>query len=88
MNKRQMTVAEFAQSIQHDYQTTSAFVKVLMGIGAAREVGKRPQAGGRGKPSTIFEFDQEIELALWENEVAPEVAPVVENPVDSPVNKE
>jgi hypothetical protein len=84
MNKKQMTVSEFAESIKHDYQTTSAFVKVLMGIGAAREVGKRPQAGGRGKPSTIYEFDQEIELALWENEVAP----VVENVVDSPVNKE
>ena len=70
-----MTVSEFAEAIKHDYQTTAAFVKVLQGIGAAREIGKRPQPSGRGKPSTVYSFDNEIDLVIW-----PEL---VENLVDS-----
>ena len=72
-----MTVSEFATAIKHDYQTTAAFVKVLVGIGAAREVGKRAQPSGRGKPSTEYEFDNEIDLVIW-----PELVEVEKNPVE------
>ena len=73
---KQVTINELAVSIGHDYQTTSALVKVLVGIGAAKEVGKRANpAGTRGKPSAIYEVENEIDLVIW-----PEL---VENPVDS-----
>lgn len=86
MNKKTLTINELKDLIRHDYQTTSALVKVLVGVGAAKLVGHRPQeAGKRGKPSATYEFERDIDLSLWADE---ENAPEVENVVDSPVNKE
>lgn len=65
---KNFTIKEFAAVIGEDYIVASSFIKVLVGAGAAKEVGKRPAEGGKGKPSTVYEIDREIELELWQEE--------------------
>jgi hypothetical protein len=66
MITRKVTIKELAESIGHDYQTTSGFVKVLVSIGAIRKAGFKPQEDGkRGKPSEMFEVDNEVDLVFW-----------------------
>ena len=80
MTTKVFTIKEFAAEIGEDYITTSALVKVLVGAGAAKEVGKRANPEGqRGKPSVLFEIPSEVELVLFGGEeVAPESASEIE----------
>jgi len=87
MKTFQSTIKNLATEINQDYQTTSALVKILVSIGAAKQVGFQAQeAGKRGKPSAIFELDNEFEMVFREDNV-PEIENT-EKVVDSPVNKE
>lgn len=78
-----------------DYLMTSSLVKFLVLIGAAKAVGKKSADGGRGKPSIIYEIDNEFDIVLWEDkaseiienqantsEVAPENTPPINAPVE------
>lgn len=59
------TVAQLGEIIKQDYLVTSNFIKVLESIGIAKKIGTAPQEPGkRGKPSSIYEIDAEIELSL------------------------
>ena len=83
MKTKDVTINELAQSIGHDYQTTSALVKILVGIGAAKQNGFRAQeAGKRGKPSAIYSIDNEIDLVIWPELVEENVENSVDNPPD------
>jgi len=77
-----MTTKELAENLGVSYVQASGFVGVLVDKGAIKKVGSRAAAGGRGKPSDVFEFSSVIELVVWEdnqNKSAPESAPVVES---------
>ncbi len=66
-----MTVGEFAEIHGAEYIEASSLIKFLARQGIVKEVGKRPQASGRGKPSSIFEFCKEATIAFW-----PDSAPI------------
>ncbi len=72
---KQVTIKEFASIQEIDYLTASALIKWFVHIGAAKEVGKKAQETGRGKPSVIYEIDNEISLCLWEDTEAKETLP-------------
>ena len=57
-SSRNLTVKQLAELIGEDYIVATAFMKVLVKVGAAKEVGK--QSSGRGKPSSIFEVQNEF----------------------------
>ena len=65
-SSRNLTVKQLAELIGEDYIVATSFMKVLVKIGAAKEVGKQSAAGGRGKPSSVFEVQNEFECVLWE----------------------
>ena len=79
---KNVTVKEFAELLGVDYLTASAFIKILVKNGVAKENGKMPSPGGKGKPSTIYAIENEATLVFWEDEesvpeIAPEIAPEV-----------
>ena len=74
---RNLTVKQLAELIGEDYLIATAFMKVLVKVGAAKEVGKQSAAGGRGKPSSVFEVQNEFECVLWEAS-APETVSVAQ----------
>lgn len=81
---KELTINELSALMGEEYGVVSAFVKVLIKIGAAKEVGKESRpAGQRGKPSVIYAIDRDIDLSLWDDakvieEITGEPAPVVE----------
>ena len=74
-NKKNLTIKEFSEIIQQDYLATTALVKLMVTVGAAKEVGQRKIAGVRGKPSSVYEIDKDFELEFWQDETEK-----VENP--------
>lgn len=87
MNTKNLTIKEFGEIIEQDYLTATALVKLMVKVGAAKEVGKRTVDGQRGKPSVVFEIAQDFDLSFWPdedtvNEVNPlDIPTVKENPV-------
>lgn len=80
MQKKQVTIKEFASMIDEDYIVASALMKLLEKMEAAVPVGTRKTEGQRGKPSLIYEIDQEVVLEFWQDKpeenvvTAPEAA--------------
>lgn len=66
MNKKQITIKEFAELAGFDYLKASAIVALMVSTGYAKEVGKRSE--GRGKPSTIFEIENEMHVKFWNDD--------------------
>lgn len=56
----QFTVNELSETMDIEYSSASALCKLGVAQGSIREVGKRPQPSGKGKPSTIFETEQAV----------------------------
>jgi hypothetical protein len=84
---KELTIKEFSEIIQQDYLATTALVKLMVTVGAAKECGSPTVAGQRGKPAKIYEIWPEFSVDFWqepeqdtpvENVVANEVAPVAE----------
>lgn len=88
MNK-QVTIKELAEALGEDYQTVAALIKFLVNQGVVKAVGHRANpAGTKGKPSTVYEVPNEIELVFWEDQ--PESQPEEvkqENPVAETVTE-
>lgn len=59
-----LTVNEVAQKLGVEYITATAIVKLMVTQGAAKEVGKRPTATGKGKPSTMYEVPDTFTITL------------------------
>lgn len=73
----QATVKEFAEIIGEDYLVATGITKWLVNNEAVKVVGKVPAEGGRGKPNTLFEYPQKIDLDFWpDTENGTEVADV------------
>lgn len=71
MNKKQITIKEFAEMVDVDYIVASSVMKFLEKVEAAVPIGTRSTPGQRGKPSLVYEVDQEVVLEFWQDEVAP-----------------
>ena len=56
----QFTVNELSETMDIEYALAAALCKLGVAQGSIREVGKRPQPSGKGKPSTIYETDQSV----------------------------
>lgn len=93
---KKVTIKEFVEAFnagepdasKHiDYVVGASFIKVLVAVGAAKEVGKQPNPPGtRGKPSSIFEVENEVNLFIFEDEEnKTENSESVVAPVDSVV---
>lgn len=91
MNNKNVTIAEFQAMLGegYDYLMVSAFVKFLVKSGVAKEVGKKAMpAGQRGKPSTVYEIPNEVEIVFWDNADGSETVPVVpESGVELPASE-
>lgn len=91
---KNITIHELAESLGEEYIVASSLMKLLVRIGAAKEVGKRPAAsGGRGKPSVVYEVPNVVELIFWDEKEAdksaePEVNQDEENQENTEENKE
>lgn len=73
MNKKQVTIKEFAEMVDVDYIVASSVMKFLEKVAAAVPIGNRSVEGKRGKPSIVYELDQEVVLEFWQNENSPAV---------------
>ena len=69
-NKKNLTIKEFSEIIQQDYLTTTALVKLMVTVGAAKEVGSNKVEGQRGKPSKFYEIEKDFDLEFWQDENA------------------
>lgn len=76
-NKKNLTIKEFSEIIQQDYLATTALVKLMVTVGAAKEVGSNKVEGQRGKPSKVYEIWSSFEVDFWKDEDA-------EKEIDSP----
>lgn len=65
---KNVTVKQLAESLGEEYVTTAALIKLLVSQGVIKEVGKQPATGGRGKPSSIYQIDNEVTLVFWNDE--------------------
>ena len=86
--KRNVTVKELAESLNENYLTVSSIIKFLVKIGAVKEVGKEVRAEKtKGKPSTVYEVPNLVELIFWDEEAAEQQKPVTEtNPISQVVD--
>jgi hypothetical protein len=74
MKKIRVTVAEFKeiQGLKSQVEANSV-MNLLKSQGIAVEVGKKRRTDGRGKPATIYEIPQRVELTLFEDADMPKV---------------
>jgi Mn-dependent DtxR family transcriptional regulator len=59
-----VTVKSLAAKLQVEYPTASALIKLMESKGQAKEVGKRPNLTGKGKPSVIYEIPESFEISF------------------------
>jgi hypothetical protein len=57
-----MTTGEFAEKHKVEYAIAMGFLKFMMVAGVVKEAGKRPAAGGKGKPSTLYTIPLSVQL--------------------------
>jgi hypothetical protein len=55
-----MTVAELAAKLDMPYHEVCGFVKVAKHLGKATEADKVKPKNGKGKSSTVYEFDEDV----------------------------
>lgn len=75
---KNLTIKEFSEIIQQDYISTTALVKLMVMVGAAKHVGQRKVDGQKGKPSSVYEIWPSFEVDFWKE---PEQD---ENTIDNP----
>lgn len=59
-----VTANELAAKLEVDYPTASAIAKLMVKKGKGRMGPPRPNPGGRGKPSLVYELDNEFTISL------------------------
>lgn len=64
MSKLTVTKNELADRIGVSYPTASALVELMVSQGKGKEAGKRSNGTGKGKPSVIYELDEEFTISL------------------------
>ena len=64
--KKQLTIKEFGAIAGFDYLKASAIISLMVSTGFAKEVGKRSE--GKGKPSTIYEVNNEMHVKFWNDD--------------------
>ena len=64
-----MTIKELSESLGVDYIKASGLVACLVEQGAIKCVGSKSMEGKRGKPSSVYEFPEVIELCFWQDEI-------------------
>jgi hypothetical protein len=68
VNVRLMTVKDIAESLGVKAVDANGFIAVLVHQGVLVKSNEtQPAAGGRGKPSNLYEVPEGIELVMWEN---------------------
>ena len=89
MNKMRVTVADFRdlQGLKSQVEANSV-INLLKSQGIAIEVGKKRRADGRGKPATIYEIPQTVELILFQDSDMPKSIESETESVDAVVDVE
>jgi len=59
----QTSATELAEKMKVDYPTAQGYIKMLIRLGMASEVGSRKVAGQKGKPTKIYEIPTAIKVA-------------------------
>lgn len=59
-----VTANELAELLKIDYVTASAIAKLMVAQGKGKLGEPRPQPNGKGKPSNVYELDDEFTLKL------------------------
>jgi len=54
---------ELAEKMKVDYPTAQGYIKMLVKLGLAREVGSRKVDGKKGKPTKLYEIPRAIRSA-------------------------
>lgn len=55
--------AELAEKMKVDYPTAQGYIKMLVRMGLANEVGSRKVEGKKGKPTKIYEIPTAVRAA-------------------------
>jgi len=84
---KNLTIKEFSEIIQQDYLTTTALVKLMVSVGAAKEIGNRKIDGQKGKPSKVYEIEKDFDLEFWQENEPVETVAVVETNEVAPVTE-
>jgi hypothetical protein len=58
----QATTKEFAAKINQEYAVAAAIIKFMETLGKAKEIAKRPAAGGKGKPSAVYQIESNLNV--------------------------
>lgn len=74
--------SDLAEGVEKvDRLTVAGGINFLVQMGVIKKTGEtRPAAGGRGKPSDVFEIPQAWEIEFWSDETAEKVETVVDKP--------
>jgi ribosomal protein S25 len=62
-----LTTNELAKRMGVEYGVAASIIKLMQKYGKAKECGKIPTLSGKGKPSTIYEIEEEFSLSFKEN---------------------
>lgn len=57
------SATELAEKMKVDYPTAQGYIKMLIRLGMAAEVGSRKVDGKKGKPTKIYEIPRAIKVA-------------------------
>jgi len=60
------TTNELAKLLGVEYAEATGFIKTLVILKVATNIGTRPAAGGKGKPSIVYSIPVSFELVLEE----------------------
>ena len=64
--KKILTIKEFAELTGMEYAMASQVIALMVDVGQAKAVGKKPAEGGRGKPSVIYEIAAVASFQFWD----------------------
>lgn len=65
MEHQLFTASELAKKMNVEYASASGILKLMVATGAAKEVEKRKQPSGKGKPSSVYSVPKTFTINIW-----------------------
>lgn len=60
----EVSTKQLAEKMDIDYPVAAALIKLIVKAGKGKELRKVPAAGGKGKPTTIYELPETVTITL------------------------
>ena len=76
---KKSTIKDLAVVLGAEYPDAAALMRIMLSQGLAKAVGKVPAAGGKGKPSIVYEYPDRVRINLKGDSQAIATAETVPN---------